>query len=103
MPFVLLFALSFLASAVLQWVLRRVWLSLLVPVLGFVLFILYDEFVLPYAGGGASMWPIAIALGAPVALLGAVVGLPAGNWLSGEPRSSLPTDQGPSRPGPRTH
>jgi hypothetical protein len=27
------------------------------------LFILVDEFILPYQGGGASMWPIALAFG----------------------------------------
>ena len=26
-------------------------------------FVLFDEFVLPYRGGGASMWPIAFAIG----------------------------------------
>ena len=26
-------------------------------------FVLYAEFVLPYMGGGASMWPIALAVG----------------------------------------
>jgi hypothetical protein len=27
------------------------------------IFILFSEFVLPYQGGGASMWPIALAFG----------------------------------------
>jgi len=27
------------------------------------IFILVDEFLLPYQGGGASMWPIALAFG----------------------------------------
>jgi hypothetical protein len=26
-------------------------------------FVLFAEFVLPYSGGGASMWPIALAFG----------------------------------------
>jgi hypothetical protein len=26
-------------------------------------FVLFDEFVLPYRGGGASMWPIALVVG----------------------------------------
>jgi hypothetical protein len=32
--------------------------SLAIPVI-----ILFDEFVLPYRGGGASMWPIALVFG----------------------------------------
>ena len=32
--------------------------SLVLPVI-----ILFDEFVLPYRGGGASMWPIALVIG----------------------------------------
>ena len=34
-------------------------------------FILLTEFVLPYMGGGASMWPIALAV---VSFYGAIVG-----------------------------
>jgi hypothetical protein len=32
--------------------------SLVLPVI-----VLFDEFVLPYRGGGASMWPIALVMG----------------------------------------
>lgn len=32
--------------------------SLVLPAL-----VLFDEFVLPYRGGGASMWPIALVMG----------------------------------------
>ena len=34
-------------------------------------FILIDEFILPYHGGGASMWPIAIVVGS---FVGAMTG-----------------------------
>ena len=38
----------------------RAWFlsSLALPVI-----VLFDEFVLPYRGGGASMWPIALVMG----------------------------------------
>lgn len=42
-------------------------------------FVLLAEFVLPYAGGGASMWPIALVVGGVVG--GAVGGL--GTWIGG--------------------
>lgn len=34
-------------------------------------FVLFDEFVLPYKGGGASFWPIALVIGG---IMGVVVG-----------------------------
>ncbi|HEY0683466.1 MAG TPA: hypothetical protein VGD45_14120 [Steroidobacter sp.] len=51
------------------------WLSVCAPVVGFVLWILFDSYVLPYRGGGASMWPLAILFGTPVAFLGAIFGV----------------------------
>ncbi len=42
------------------------WSCTIIPV-----FILVTEFVLPYQGGGASMWPIALAVGS---FYGAVTG-----------------------------
>jgi len=44
------------------------------PTVIFVALILLDEFVLPYHGGGASMWPLALLFGIPTALAGSVLG-----------------------------
>jgi hypothetical protein len=38
-------------------------ISILLPSLIMPVLILIDEFILPYRGGGASMWPIALAFG----------------------------------------
>ena len=42
-----------------------------VPWLGLLLWQLYHEYVAPYSGGGASMWPIAqLVAGTPAAVVG---------------------------------
>jgi len=50
----------------------RAWLMgcLVVPV-----FVLFAEFVLPYQGGGASMWPIAIVVGGFMGAISSAFGL----------------------------
>jgi hypothetical protein len=51
----------------------RRWLSLLagtaIPWFGFLAILLIQEYVLPYRGGGASMWPIAQLFGGTAAAL----------------------------------
>ncbi len=46
---------------------RSVWLgllsALLVPGILLLLYLLLAEYILPYRGGGASMWPIALVVG----------------------------------------
>lgn len=66
---------AFFVAFVLQWFKRWAWLSVSVPAAGFVALILFDEIVLPYRGGGASMWPIALLFGVPTAILGSCLGL----------------------------
>lgn len=38
-----------------------------IPWLGLLAFLLYNEYFVPYQGGGASMWPIAQLLGGTIA------------------------------------
>jgi hypothetical protein len=59
MAFIVLFGLSFIAGLALRWFgcLRKI--SVLTPPVAFIAYILLDAYVLPYRGGGASMWPIA--------------------------------------------
>jgi hypothetical protein len=49
----------------------RYWLGLIIagalPWLGLLAFLLYDEYFVPYQGGGASMWPIAQLFGGTIA------------------------------------
>lgn len=46
----------------------------LLPVLAFLFCLLFDTYVLPYRGGGASMWPIALMVGSPPAAISGIVG-----------------------------
>ena len=79
MAFLVLFGLAFAAGFILQRTVRRRWLSVAAPVAGFISFVLFNEYALPYRGGGASMWPLAILFGAPVALLGSFLGALGGD------------------------
>lgn len=45
------------------------------PVLCVAAMILFDEFGRPYAGGGASMWPLALWFGGSAAAMGGAAGV----------------------------
>lgn len=71
MPTIIVLIITFLAGSILRlrgineyiaWILS----CCIIPA-----FILFTEFVLPYMGGGASMWPIALAAGS---FYGVIVG-----------------------------
>ena len=51
---------SFFSGAALQLLFRRLPVSIVVPAVVLSLWILFTEFLQPYKGGGASMWPIAV-------------------------------------------
>jgi len=72
---VVLFLAAITLSGVLRFFISRAWPALLTPLALFVAFVLFDAYVLPYRGGGASMWPIAIIFGGPVILAGSIVGI----------------------------
>ncbi len=67
--------LSAIAGTVCGWLLpgrRAVVWGGAVPWLGLLGWLLYNEYVLPYRGGGASMWPIAqLVAGSVAAAVGA--------------------------------
>ncbi|WP_161811228.1 hypothetical protein [Steroidobacter agaridevorans] len=75
MGLLLLFVASFLVAFALQWFKRWWWLAAPLSSISFAALILLDEFVLPYRGGGASMWPIALLFGVPTAVAGSLFGL----------------------------
>lgn len=52
-----------------------------VPWLGTLAWILYDVYFLPYAGGGASMWPIALFFSGWAAAIAGLVGYALGQRL----------------------
>lgn len=53
----------FIAGAVIRLRGKKEAMALLVSSLVLPIIVLIDEFVLPYRGGGASMWPIALVMG----------------------------------------
>jgi hypothetical protein len=44
--------------------------------------VLYEEFFVPYKGGGASFWPIAIVLGGMYGLMAALPGAALGRLIA---------------------
>ena len=48
---------------------KAVLIGAVIPWLGLLAWLLYHEFLVPYQGGGASMWPIAQLFGGTVAAL----------------------------------
>lgn len=51
---------AFFDGVILQFLYRRLLVSISVPTIALSLWILFTEFLQPYKGGGASMWPIAL-------------------------------------------
>lgn len=85
MAFLIIFVVAFILALALQRKGKSLRFSVTVPVVCFVAFVLFDAYVLPYRGGGASMWPIAILFGAPVVFAGGLLGFFAGRRF-GKPR-----------------
>lgn len=90
MPLVIALILTFAAGLVarlqgksqpLAWLLS----SLVIPV-----FVLFDAFILPYRGGGASMWPIALVIGSFVGSLVGGLGVVAASYYLRKTESSQP-------------
>ena len=81
MEWLLIVLLSASVGVVAGWCLpigRALLAGALLPWLGMLFFLLFNEYVLPYEGGGASMWPLAQLFAGTAAavsgLLGAVLG-----------------------------
>jgi asparagine N-glycosylation enzyme membrane subunit Stt3 len=74
MAFLIILLVAFVLALALQRKGKRLGYAVLAPVASFVVFVLFDAYVLPYRGGGVSMWPIAIMFGAPVAFAGGLLG-----------------------------
>lgn len=81
MGFLGISAVTFIVAFALQWIKRWWLLSVLLPTVGFVALILFDEFVLPYREGGASMWPLALLFGVPITIVASLLGVLCA-WLS---------------------
>lgn len=58
-----------LAGAIIERRKRAMLIGAAVPWLGMLAWLLYHEYFLPYAGGGASMWPVALIFGGTLAAI----------------------------------
>jgi hypothetical protein len=88
-----LIVLSALAGAACGWLLtgrRAVAWGGAVPWLGMLAWLLYNEYFVPYQGGGASMWPIAqLVAGSVAAVVGALAAA-----VARSARAKLPSSTG---------
>ena len=63
MPLIVALLIAFMVGFAFRICGNREWLAWLFSLLVMPIIVLCDEFVLPYRGGGASMWPIAFVVG----------------------------------------
>lgn len=76
-----LFLVALVAGGVIQRFTQRLLLTAGLGFLGYVAWSIVREFMVPYAGGGASFWPIDIFFAGPVAAVGAGTGGAISAWL----------------------
>jgi hypothetical protein len=69
-----IFLVAVLVGATAQFFIRHKVISCLAPVVVYVSFSTFYEFLIPRHGGGASLWPIDILFVAPVTAVGGAVG-----------------------------
>ena len=85
--------LSAIAGMVCGWFLpgrRAVTWGGAVPWLGLLAWLLYNEYVVPYRGGGASMWPIAQLVGGSVAAIVGILTATAARMLRAKGHGGAP-------------
>lgn len=81
MAWILILIPSALIGAACAWQLKgkvALFCSAAIPWLGLLILLLYNEYFVPYQGGGASMWPIAQLFAGTAA---ALIGLGVCYWL----------------------
>jgi hypothetical protein len=71
MPAIIVLIIIFLVGLILRLRGINEYIALILSCCIMPVFILFTEFVLPYMGGGVSMWPIALAVGS---FYGVIVG-----------------------------
>jgi len=75
-PWIFILLASVVVGAVCGFAIRSRWAVLLggaIPWCGLLAWLLYNEYFVPYQGGGASMWPVAqLVAGTVSAVVGAI-------------------------------
>ena len=69
-----LFFIALVSGVLLQIFTKNVVVTGVLGFFGYVAWSVYHEFFVPYAGGGASFWPIDIFFAGPCSAIGATVG-----------------------------
>ena len=69
-----IFLIALVSGALLQPFTKSVVITGVLGFSGYVVWSVYNEFFVPYAGGGASFWPIDIFFAGPYSGIGAAVG-----------------------------
>lgn len=69
-----LFLIAILSGVLLQLFTKSVVVTGVLGFFGYVVWSVYNEFFVPYSGGGASFWPIDIFFGGPCSGIAAAVG-----------------------------
>jgi len=90
MPLVIALILTFTTGLVVRLLGKSQYLAWFLSSLVMPIFVLVDAFVLPYRGGGASMWPIALVIGSFVGSLVGGLGAVAASYYVRKKESSQP-------------
>lgn len=75
---------AFLAGALGYAKTRRKLKSWLASCVVVPVFVLFAEFILPYQGGGASMWPVALMFGGAIGAIAGGAGVVLASWWQGK-------------------
>ena len=75
MRLILAIVFGFVVAFALQKTYARVWLSIIVPLFAFLLFVLFDVFLVMDQSGDAAVWIAASIFGVPLILFGAIGGI----------------------------
>lgn len=90
MPVILALILTFTVGLLVRLQGKPQPLAWLLSMLVMPVFVLVDAFVLPYRGGGASMWPIALVVGSFVGSLGGGLGVVVASFCLRKKQNSQP-------------
>jgi hypothetical protein len=65
---------ALISGLIAQLIFGRVVVSIVIPIIGYIAWSVFNEFFVPYQGGGASFWPLDMVFACPVAGAGSALG-----------------------------